>query len=385
MTEVDIDWAAVTLPSPDDPLPEGVVWAGARSLRPYIVPIEQLKPFPGNSRRGDVPRIAQSLNRFGQVRAVLVLPDWTIVAGHHVTKAAASLDWTHVAAIPADFDTRDDARDYLVTDNNLGQLGYIENKDQVTLLDEIEKRGSWEGTGFTAEDLADLRALSVHKTELMEAAKLKRHPDHYRKHDYDQIQEIVKSLEQHGFYRNIVVARDGTVLAGDGVLEAARQIGLSRVPITRLDIDPHDPEALKILAGDNELANMTTVNDRTLTELLKKVGTEDDLSGTGFDARSLAALLMVTRPAHEISTENEASHWVGLPEYDRDSNAIPCKLVVSFESEEQREAFMEHAGFQKQLHKRLTTWSVWWPERERADPGALNFVDSANPVDQESK
>ena len=57
--------------------------------------------------------------------------------------------------------------------------------------------------------------------ELIELALLKPHPDNYHAHPDDQVEELAASLRQHGFYRTVVVARDLTILAGHGIVEAA--------------------------------------------------------------------------------------------------------------------------------------------------------------------
>ena len=57
--------------------------------------------------------------------------------------------------------------------------------------------------------MSDIPALHV---EHVPPAELKAHPRNYRRHPEDQIDHIVSSIEQHGFYRNIIAAQDGTVL-----------------------------------------------------------------------------------------------------------------------------------------------------------------------------
>jgi ParB-like chromosome segregation protein Spo0J len=111
----------------DAPAPaavEDVVWEGAEALRPFLVPIDTLEPFPGNPRRGDTEKLRGSLRRFGQPRPILTDKGGArIVAGHHVVQAAAAEGWTHVAAIPNEFETEEDARAFLLADNRLHDLG----------------------------------------------------------------------------------------------------------------------------------------------------------------------------------------------------------------------------------------------------------------------
>jgi ParB-like chromosome segregation protein Spo0J len=69
------------------------------------------------------------------------------------------------------------------------------------------------------------------RAEFVPLASLKPHPRNYRIHPDDQLEHIIKSIQEHGFYRNVVAARDGTILAGHGVVQAALKMGLKGVPV----------------------------------------------------------------------------------------------------------------------------------------------------------
>lgn len=133
-------------------------WQGADSLREYLVPVNTLERYPGNPRRGQVRLIAESLSRFGQVRPVLV-EGHQIVAGNHTFAAAVELGWTHVAAVRNTFRDEREARAYLLGDNRLGELGDYEREQLLPMLEEVGAADRWTGTGYTADDLDDLRAL----------------------------------------------------------------------------------------------------------------------------------------------------------------------------------------------------------------------------------
>lgn len=221
---------------------------------------------------------------------------------------------------------------------------------------------------------------------------LKPHPKNYREHPEDEVEHIRASLREYGVYRNIVVARDHTILAGHGVAEACRLEGLELVPVVRLDLDPDDPRALKVLAGDNGIAHLAMDDDRALTELLRSI--RDDgvsLLGTGYDEMMLANLVMITRPADEIRGFDEAAHWVGMPEYDPSHNPKTPQLLVHFESDADRERFAKLIGVELGRRDGRANWvlSTWWPPRERDDTSALKLVstearDGAEPVEAAS-
>ena len=211
-------------------------------------------------------------------------------------------------------------------------------------------------------------------TEIIPVVLLKPHPRNYKQHPDDQVAHIARSIQEHSFYRAVVVARDNTILAGHGVRLAAIKLGLEEIPVIRLDVDPAEPRALKILAGDNEIGRFAEINDRVLTDLLKEVSTADDLLGTGFDAQQLAALLFVTRPQSEIPTRKDAAEWIGLPEYAAEPDRRP-KLVIAFDSEADRERLLALIGDVTIGRKDGPTWSVWWPARRREPLSALRFDD----------
>ena len=198
---------------------------------------------------------------------------------------------------------------------------------------------------------------------------LKPHPRNYRKHPMSQLRHIIDSIETHGFYRNVVVAKDLTILAGHGVVDAALHMGLAKIPVITMDIEPDDLRAIKLLTGDNEISNLSEVNDRLLTELLREVMGEQDLglTGTGFDADQLASLVMVTRPTSEIKDKNEAAEWVGMPDWEVEP--APIKLIVSFANESDRSEFARIVGYN--LTEKTT--SVWFPPRTRDDNSGLAF------------
>lgn len=202
----------------------------------------------------------------------------------------------------------------------------------------------------------------VFRAELVKINDLKVHPRNYQTHPEFQIRHIKKSIQDHGFYRNVVVAKDMTILAGHGVVEAATSLGITEIPVHVVDVEPNDTKALQILTGDNEINNLAVVNDRLLTELLKEIVSESDLeglAGTGFDESQLTSLVMISRPASEIRDINEAAEWVGMPEYEPVPQVL--RTIVSFENQDDMNDFFKMLGYNK-THK-----SIWYPAKDRDD------------------
>lgn len=207
--------------------------------------------------------------------------------------------------------------------------------------------------------------------EVTPIAALRPHPRNYREHPEDQLEHIAASIRANGFYRNVVTAQDGTVLAGHGVVLASQKLGLEAVPVIRLPLDPEDPRAIAVLTGDNEIGSLAMVNDRVLTELLRELAhTDVGLLGTGFNEEQLTALAMVTRPQSELADANEAAEWLGMPEYGEPVEVY--KLIVSFATQEDRKRFCEEIKLRVDKEQ-VRAWSTWWPWKDRIDLASTKF------------
>jgi hypothetical protein len=210
---------------------------------------------------------------------------------------------------------------------------------------------------------------------------LKPHPQNYKNHPEDQLLHLEHSIRENGFFKNVVVARENTILAGHGVVLAAKRMRLEHVPVRRLDLDPGDPRALKILAADNEIANLAETDDRALTEILRNLFRSDEgLLGSGFDEKQLAALAFVTRPASEIADADAAAHWLGMPSYTVGSDEY--RLVVLFKTEADRDRFTAKAKLR--IDKKVgKTHSTRWPWTDRVDGASVAFQEEGEAAEGE--
>ena len=148
--------------------------------------------------------------------------------------------------------------------------------------------------------------------ERVALADVRPHPRNYQTHPDEEIQHLMQSLRTHGVYRNVVIARDGTLLAGHGVVEAARRLGYTSLTMKRMALDPYEPRALQIVVGDNEIARLAIKHEDALAALLQELSQDDPLAllGTGFDTSALQALITATHDSTSV-TAPEA-----FPAYD---------------------------------------------------------------------
>ncbi len=141
-------------------------------------------------------------------------------------------------------------------------------------------------------------------------ADLKPHPRRYKSHPDEQLDHLAHSIRTHGFYQPVVVARDYTILAGHGVVQAAERLSISEVPVVRLDLDPGETRALKIMIGDNELRKFAKTDDRRLCDLLRIIKPSDPLLGTGYNDVRLACATEFLRymEAYAAAVRDGATH-----------------------------------------------------------------------------
>lgn len=131
----------------------------APALEPLAEPLSKLKPHPENPRRGNVEGIASSLARFGQVRPILVQASTSyIVAGNHTYQAAKSLGWKRIAVARVEM-TDVEARAYMLADNRWSDVAENDDVALEAILAGLEASGELAGTGYSGDDLSDLREL----------------------------------------------------------------------------------------------------------------------------------------------------------------------------------------------------------------------------------
>jgi len=100
--------------------------------------------------------------------------------------------------------------------------------------------------------------------------KLKLLPGNPRRGD---VAAVAKSLTAFGQRKPIVARRDGTVIAGNHTLQAARQLGWSKIAVVWVDDD--DTTAKAFALADNRTAELGSYDDQLLADLIAEVRDAD--------------------------------------------------------------------------------------------------------------
>jgi len=126
------------------------------------------------------------------------------------------------------------------------------------------------------------------KLETVGIETLSPDPANVRKHGQRNMDAIKASLRRFGQQKPIVVDAKGIVLAGNGTLAAARELGWREIQIVRTELTGSQATAFGI--ADNRSAELAEWDEK-LADVLASLKAEDfPLEGIGFDLDELEAL-----------------------------------------------------------------------------------------------
>jgi len=110
-------------------------------------------------------------------------------------------------------------------------------------------------------------------------------PANARKHSKRNIDAIAGSLTLFGQRRPLVCMADGTVVAGNGTLEACSLLGWEKVAVTRVPEDWTPEQAKAYALADNRTAELAVWDEDVLGLQLAELEAADfDIAAIGFDA-----------------------------------------------------------------------------------------------------
>lgn len=141
--------------------------------------------------------------------------------------------------------------------------------------------------------MSELPIVCPEKLETLPLTALKPHDRNPRTHTKKQIRQIADSIKRFGFTNPVLVDGENRIIAGHGRVEAARSIGMTTVPVLRLE---HMTEADRraYVVADNRLAELAGWDNELLAlELgaMLELDSKFDLTLTGFDTAEIEALL----------------------------------------------------------------------------------------------
>ena len=137
--------------------------------------------------------------------------------------------------------------------------------------------------------------------ELVPLEKLVPNPRNPNQHPQVQVALLAKVIAHQGWRSPIVVSnRSGFIVAGHGRYEAAKVLGVAKVPVDYQDFATEADEWAHLVA-DNRLAELAESDEASLKGLLAELKAGDfDLDLAGFDAAALEGLLEEPVPPEDF-------------------------------------------------------------------------------------
>jgi DNA modification methylase len=115
------------------------------------------------------------------------------------------------------------------------------------------------------------------ETNQRKIEEIKPYPNNTKDHPEKQIKKISASIKEFGFNQPIVVDKNDTIIVGHGRYMAAMHLGLTEVPVLKLDLTEEQAKSYRL--ADNKLNESTWKMDIVIEELRSMSIEMIDLSG----------------------------------------------------------------------------------------------------------
>ena len=127
-----------------------------------------------------------------------------------------------------------------------------------------------------------LESLGAKKVILRPIDELRPFPGNPRQHSAAQLASLGRNMRRFGITQPLLIDESGTILAGHGRLEAAKQVGFQEVPtLTIPDLSATEKRTLVI--SDNRLSEQSTWNlDLLRKSFVEILNSDVDVELTGF-------------------------------------------------------------------------------------------------------
>ncbi|MCP5365715.1 MAG: ParB N-terminal domain-containing protein [Hyphomicrobiales bacterium] len=154
----------------------------------------------------------------------------------------------------------------------------------------------------------------------LNASELQPYVPNPRTHTKKQVRQIAESIRTFGWTNPILVDAEGGVIAGHGRLAAAKQLGIERVPIIRIE-DMSEAQKRAYVIADNRLAELAGWDDELLAielQALTEFDLDFDIEITGFETAEIDTLI------GGLSDDDTQDNADQLPETDVSTPPVCC-------------------------------------------------------------
>lgn len=128
-----------------------------------------------------------------------------------------------------------------------------------------------------------------------------------RVHSRQQVRAIARSIEAFGFNAPILVDKNNRIVAGHGRLEAAKLLGMTDVPVVRLE-HLSEQQAKAYMLADNKLTDRSSWDDGKLALCLKELqamALDFEIEATGFEVPEIDFRIQSLEPPDAADAADE--------------------------------------------------------------------------------
>ena len=140
------------------------------------------------------------------------------------------------------------------------------------------------------------------QAKMVDIAALTADPANARRHNARNIEAIKTSLSRFGQQKPVVVDGKGQIVAGHGLVEAARELGWKQVTVVRTKLVGVEAAAFAI--ADNRTNELSEWDYESLAKSLEGIAKDIDLSELGWEPHELEPIMAAdwNPPAVEPTT-----------------------------------------------------------------------------------
>ena len=167
--------------------------------------------------------------------------------------------------------------------------------------------------GPRTDERKSKRAKGVGELTFVPIGALRADPRNPRKHRRIQVRAIARSIDAFGFNAPSLVDKTSQIVAGHGRYEAARFLGLERIPVISLD-HLTEAQARAYLLADNKLAERSSWDDASLALQLKELSElalDFDFEAIGFELPEVDLRIQSLDPTDNADRADEFRNAVG--------------------------------------------------------------------------
>lgn len=146
------------------------------------------------------------------------------------------------------------------------------------------------------------------KIEVVKLADLKPLEKNVRKHSEKQIDELVRSLNQFGQTRAIIIDEDNNILIGNGLYMAMKKRGDTKADCSRV-IGFTETQKKKLILADNRIYSLGADDYANIEDFINEISLDGDFDIAGFDE---AVIKEMTRELDEVN--NDVKSYGNIPE-----------------------------------------------------------------------